>query len=266
MTFDKRKAFGQHFLIDNKVIGQIVTQTLDELKTAAPARLLEIGPGRGALTIPLLESLPSKTLTVAEIDREFAKWWREEEKILQVIEGDFVKNTEMALNDLGPCIIVSNLPYASGTSILVELAKHPNQVRAMVLMFQREVADRVAAPPMAAKRGSLSVFIQNLWTVDKICDVPPASFKPAPKVWSQVIRLKPKPTPEIVAVTDSNFSRWNDLLRLAFAQRRKTLWNNLKSSEIWARALKSSDLDPSLRAEALSFEQWRKLWEQSSLS
>lgn len=259
--FDKRKAFGQHFLTDIKVISNIVDQTLNLLTESEAKTLLEIGPGRGALTRTLLDQLPREiSYHVAEIDFELIALWKKESRISSVIEGDFSNNVASVIENLKKFVVVSNLPYSSGTRIVVNLCDYPKNIFGMILMFQKEVADRIMAKPSTKERGSISVFIQNEWECESLLLVQPSAFKPAPKVKSKVIVLKPRKNPQISLKNAAEKTAWEELLRLSFSHRRKTLINNLKQVPQWKQALEKSGLAPTLRAEALDFEQWRKLW------
>jgi 16S rRNA (adenine1518-N6/adenine1519-N6)-dimethyltransferase len=183
----KRRAFGQHFLKDERITRLIAETTRNECKKTNCQNVLEIGPGKGAITFPLLELLAGagvKTLTLCERDRALADKWRM--KLAQnqtsgiqlgIEEADFLELPESnwLTANLG---VASNLPYSAGTAILTRLAKHTDKIPFMVLMFQAEVAQRLRAEIGTKDWGSLSVWIRNRWTVEKLCTVPPGAFSP----------------------------------------------------------------------------------------
>ncbi len=259
MRFDKRKAFGQHFLVNIKVIEGIVVSALNAVNEHPDATLLEIGPGDGALTLELVKRLPAKTeFFVSEVDRDLIAHWSREPRIQRMIEGDFVKEAEATLAERESFVIVSNLPYSAGTAILSQLIEHPKKVRQMTLMFQKEVADRVAAKAGSTDRGSLSIDVQNRFHVERILIVPPTAFRPPPKVHSAVVVLKPRI--EFQINVSGREKEWTELLRLAFGQRRKTLKNALSMSQPWSDALLKSGVSLTSRAQELDFSEWRAIW------
>lgn len=280
-TFSKRRALGQHFLIDQALIGKIVDKALELAGQTQVAGLFEIGPGRGALTLPLLQKNRTSSLTlpliVCERDRELAAYWSAQgdtQKGVQVLAGDFLDLDEsLWLPPAGKKIgVVSNLPYSAGTAIFTRLARHPDKVPFMVLMFQAEVARRLRAEPGQKEWGSLSVWTQNIWDVTRLAHVPPRAFKPPPKVDSEVVILVPREQPRIQIPSKSpnlpNLQEpeelWERLLKVAFAHRRKMLRSGLPASGPWRNALVQASVDGTKRAEALSWEEWRKLFEALS--
>ena len=218
-----RKRFGQNFLIDRQVIGEIVN-------AVAPRRddlVVEIGPGLGALTEPLLQRLDC--LHVVEIDRDIVARLRQRhapEKLI-IHEGDalafdFGSLIETAGKKLH---VVGNLPYNISTPLLFHLAQFSGQVYDMHFMLQKEVVDRMVAEPGTADFGRLSIMLQYRFVMDRLLDVPPESFDPAPKVDSSVVRLIPRPPEDLAARDEAVFS---SLVTAAFGQRRKMLRNTLK--------------------------------------
>lgn len=259
MRFDKRKAFGQHFLVNAKVIEGIVASALNAVNKYPGATFLEIGPGDGALTLELIKRLPEKTeFFVSEVDRDLIAHWSRNTRIQKLIEGDFVKEADATLALRESFVIVSNLPYSAGTAILSRLIEYPQKVHHMTLMFQKEVADRIAAKAGSTDRGSLSIDVQNRFHVERILVVPPAAFRPPPKVYSAVVVLKPREEPQIDL--KGREKEWTELLRLAFGQRRKTLKNALSMSQPWSDALLKSGVSLTSRAQELDFSQWRSIW------
>lgn len=231
-----RKRFGQHFLHDPAVLQRIV-EAID------PARgdvVVEIGPGEGALTRPLLERLDH--LTVIEIDRDLSARLIEEFPAdrLTVICADALDHDFSAFS--AGTRIVGNLPYNISTPILFHLARYAGRVRDMHFMLQREVVERMVARHSTPAYGRLSVMLQTRFAMKKLFNVAPGAFRPPPKVESAVVRLVPLPG----VVIPENFA---DVVRRAFSARRKTLRNALGlSPEDFAEL----GLDPKLRPENLS--------------
>jgi 16S rRNA (adenine1518-N6/adenine1519-N6)-dimethyltransferase len=224
-----RKRFGQHFLHDPRVLARIV-------EAIAPARsdfVVEIGPGQGALTLPLLERLDH--LHVIEVDRDLAAALREI-PALAVHEGDALEFDFSAFP--AGMRIVGNLPYNISTPILFHLATQAQRVRDMHFMLQLEVVERMAAAPSTPAYGRLSVALQARFRIGKLFNVSRGAFNPLLKVESAVVRLVPLEAPLDVD---------EDLLRRAFSARRKTLRNALRGIDFAALGI-----DPGLRPENLS--------------
>lgn len=201
-AFGKRRALGQHFLRDKSIATLIAETAVKGARERGAVALLEIGPGKGAITDLLLDELKAKEpvlpMLLSERDREFAANWRVRvhmEKDLEVAEGDFLELPESTWLARTPLAVASNLPYSAGTAIVVRLAEHPDKIPIMVLMFQAEVAYRLRAEPGTKSWGSLSIWIQNHWEVKKLCAVPPGAFAPPPDVDSEVVVLTPRAKP-----------------------------------------------------------------------
>lgn len=249
-----KKSFGQNFLIDqnyvNKIIGALNPQ-MDET-------IVEIGAGRGALTEKLLES--GAHVIAIELDRDLIPILKEqfcEYNNFSLIESDALKidfakiGTELKL--------VANLPYNISTAILQKLIEQRDAFSEMILMFQREVVERIIAEPGNKERGFLSVLVEAYLEVEKLFDVPPNSFRPIPKVWSSVVRLKPKEN----SLKNENLFR--KIISAGFAQRRKTIANNLKKAPENLKIgnaealLQDCEIDPKRRAETLTLEEWKRI-------
>jgi len=233
-----RKRFGQHFLHDPAVLQRIV-------EAIAPARgdaVVEIGPGEGALTRPLLERL--ERLTVIEIDRDLAaKLSREHSPAaLAVIVADVLDYDFSALP--AGVRIVGNLPYNISTPILFHLARYADRVHDMHFMLQREVVERMVARHSTPDYGRLSVMLQTRFAMKKLFDVAPGAFRPPPKVESAVVRLVP-----LVQKPQCDDALLETIVRQAFSARRKTLRNALPLKPADYEAL---GIDPSLRPENLA--------------
>lgn len=278
MNMQRRRALGQHFLKDAQVISAIVESVAHELQNTAsrPCQtLLEIGPGKGALTRPLIEFLDSgglqdvRRMLLVERDRELAERWKVEtlsrkamraQQSLDVIEGDFMETPVEAWNAerLG---VVSNLPYSAGTAIVEKLSGFPDRIAFMVLMFQAEVARRLRAEPGSRAFGSLTLWIGNRWDCEKLLAVPPEAFRPPPKVDSEVLILRPRSAPRILGSTKDakSLKRWEQLIGNAFAQRRKML-----RSRIPAPVLERAGIDGTKRAETLQWNEWQRLYDAAA--
>lgn len=243
-----RKQFGQNFLVDLGVIERI-------LHVFAPQpgqTVVEIGPGQGALTEPLLERLPE--LTIIEIDRDLAAAFRLHPKAekLHLFEQDVLTMDWAKIP--APFRLIGNLPYNISSPLLLSLIPWAPQCQDALFMLQKEVADRITAQPGDRAYGRLTVMLQKAFTSHPILDVPPEAFSPPPKVQSAVIQMLPRP--DVPAIQDD--ALFDEVVFLAFNQRRKTLSNALKT-KITAEALESLGISPKLRAEAVSFESFRKL-------
>lgn len=212
-----RKRFGQHFLADHTVIDGIVRAIAPEPGQA----VVEIGPGLGAMTFPLLERC--KALTVIELDRDLAARLRKH-AALQVIEADVLNVDFAALAATAgqKLRVVGNLPYNISTPILFHLLGVCAQVQDQHFMLQKEVVDRMAAAPGSKDYGRLSVMLQWRYDIENVLDVPPEAFEPPPRVDSAVVRMQPLP-----ADTGVDGERLSALVAVAFSQRRKILRGTL---------------------------------------
>ena len=212
-----RKRFGQHFLADAGVIDAIVA-AIDPRPGQA---LVEIGPGLGAMTGPLLERC--ERLTVIELDRDLAARLRRNPR-LDVVESDVLKVDFAALADrLGqPLRVVGNLPYNISTPILFHLLAVASRVVDQTFMLQKEVVERMAARPGGKDYGRLSVMLQWRYDIESLLDVPPEAFEPPPRVDSAVVRMQPLPGTEGV-----DPALLGELVTVAFSQRRKLLRHTL---------------------------------------
>ena len=256
-----KKSLGQNFLVDQNNVDKIVAAL--ELKDTDT--IIEIGPGRGAITGLLVES--GATVIAVELDRELVPELRErfaENKNFSVVEADatqvdfeqlFEYRKTKAPDQLSKAKLVANLPYYISTPILQHLSTQRHLFESLVLMFQREVVDRIAAKPGDSDRGFLTVLVEAAFAVEKLFDVPPTAFRPIPKVTSSVARFVPKES----VIDDEKAFR--DLVSIAFAQKRKTILNNLKAVHPDAKErLERSGLDGQRRAESLTLEEWLVLF------
>jgi len=240
-----KKRFGQHFLHDRGIVQRI----LDAFDPQPDETLAEIGPGPGALTRPLLERC--KTLHVIELDRDLAARLRAEfpPEQLVVHEADALKFDFCSLVPSGGRLrVIGNLPYNISTPLLFHLLEQQHCIGDMLFMLQKEVVDRMAAAPGCKDYGRLSVMLQWQLRVEKLFDVRPGAFTPPPKVDSSVVRLVPHAVPPAQVRDADAFAH---VVRAAFAQRRKTLRNNLKGL-MTPETLESLGIDPQRRAETLT--------------
>ncbi|GGA67835.1 ribosomal RNA small subunit methyltransferase A [Neiella marina] len=244
-----RKRFGQNFLTDTHVIDGIVRAISPQSEDI----LVEIGPGLGALTEPVAEV--ADHLHVVELDRDLAKRLRHHPFIsnkLTVHEGDALKFDFRQLCSEGKKLkVFGNLPYNVSTPLIFHLLSFQDSIENMHFMLQKEVVVRMAAGPGSKAYGRLSVMTQYYCKAVPVLEVPPSAFKPAPKVDSAVIRLIPT-APQWPAEDVSVLER---VVGEAFNQRRKTLRNSLKR-QVTAATLESLGIDPSVRPEQVSIEQF----------
>ncbi|THF65870.1 16S rRNA (adenine(1518)-N(6)/adenine(1519)-N(6))-dimethyltransferase RsmA [Pseudothauera nasutitermitis] len=244
MEHRARKRFGQNFLSDPNIIRKIV----EAIRPQADDRVVEIGPGLGALTEPLLERLAH--LHVVEIDRDLIarlheRWPAER---VTVHEGDALKFDFGALADGGKALrVVGNLPYNISTPLLFHLAGFAGAVRDMTFMLQKEVVMRMVAEPGSDEYGRLSVMLQYRFRMGRLFDVPPGAFRPAPKVMSSIVRMVPLPPEALLADDEELLGR---IVAAAFGQRRKTLRNTLRDY-LGEADFAALGLDAGLRAERL---------------
>lgn len=240
-----RKRFGQNFLHDPGILRRIV-----ELISPRPGeRLVEIGPGEGALTLPLLRA--AGALTAIELDRDLIEPLKAKAQglgALSVISADALTVDFGALAGSAPIRLVGNLPYNISTPILFHCLEHAAAIADMHFMLQKEVVERMAAAPGSKIYGRLSVMLQLRCTVEPLLKVPPGAFRPAPKVDSAVVRLVPLPA---AAQPQVDMALLERIVRAAFGQRRKTLANAV-SGLATSADLAACGIDPRARAEQLA--------------
>ena len=212
-----RKRFGQHFLVDGGIIDSIVRAIAPRPGEA----LVEIGPGLGAMTQPLLERCGA--LTVIELDRDLAARWRQRQGVT-VVEADVLKVdfTALAAAFTTPLRVVGNLPYNISTPVLFHLLAVAPLVRDQHFMLQKEVVDRMAAAPGNKDFGRLTVMLQWRYAIEALFDVQPEAFDPPPRVVSAIVRMLPLAVPPLL-----DEARLSALVTLAFSQRRKLLRHTL---------------------------------------
>ena len=247
MKHQPRKRFGQHFLTDAFVLGAIV----DRIDPQPGDAMIEIGPGLGAMTMPLAQRCGR--LTVIELDRDLAARLRQKPE-LEVIEADVlnVDFAALAAQRAKLLRIVGNLPYNISTPILFHLLGFVDHVRDQHFMLQKEVVDRMAAAPGSKDYGRLTVMLQWRYAIESVLDVGPQSFDPPPRVDSAVVRMQP-----IAAPAGVEPKLLTDLVRVAFSQRRKMLRNTLGP---WLDERgQEADFDLSRRAEEVPVTEYLAL-------
>ena len=247
-----KKSLGQNFLRDQSVVEPIV----GALNLTKEDVVIEIGPGQGALTEVLVEKA-GRVLAI-EFDRDLMSPLRVQFHSFdnfELVNADALSfDFTQYYSDGKKLKLVANLPYNISTPILQRLIEQRHAFSSIVLMFQREVVDRITAKPGNKERGYLSVLVEDAFETENLFDVPPQAFQPVPKVWSGVVRLTPKSS----VVTDHTAFR--KVLSCSFAQKRKTILNNLKYVyEDAADILFAAEIEPLRRAETLTLNEWRKL-------
>jgi len=263
MQHQAKKRFGQNFLVDNNIIQQIV----DCIQPQTDDLMIEIGPGLGAMTRPLLSRLHH--LNVIELDRDiipklvksciFADPANKDKLIVNeadVLKFDFSAFYSQQNNPDKRLRVVGNLPYNISTPVLFHLLDHRHIIQDMHFMLQKEVVERIVAKPGNKLYGRLSVMLQTFCQTQFLFEVPPFAFEPAPKVDSAILRLQPYSQFE-----DSikDFSLYESLVRQAFSQRRKTIKNTLKYI-CSVENIEQANLSTSQRAEELSAQDFVNLY------
>ncbi len=244
-----RKRFGQNFLASESAL-----QRIADLAQAGPeSQIVEIGPGLGSLTRVLMER--GSRVRAMEIDRDLVAFLREELPALELFEGDAVKADWDALAPGEGWCLCANLPYNVATTLVTDLVTQAPRFSRLVLMFQREVAQRLVAQPRTSAYGSLSVHVQAWAQVKLAFHLPPSAFHPAPKVKSSVVVFHPLETPRLGGCEPAFFER---ALRAGFSQRRKTLLNSLSTSfdRDRVRAALEETGNTGRRAEELTVDEW----------
>jgi 16S rRNA (adenine1518-N6/adenine1519-N6)-dimethyltransferase len=269
-TRSRKPKMGQHFLTSESAAQRIV----EALGDISEATVLEIGPGRGAITDLLARK--ARRLIAVELDRVLSAQLRMKFNLrpnVEIIEGNILKieldtvfglkpgmlHTGLSFTP-EPARVVGNLPYYITSDILLRLLEYHRYFSTIVIMVQKEMADRVAASAGSRDYGLLSATVQLYGRVDQLFTLPPGAFAPAPKVHSSVIRITIKPRLESLRVPETEFINF---LKLCFGQKRKTLWNNLKTQydeNTLREAMSKSGVKPAIRAEALPLEKTAALF------
>lgn len=260
-----KKSLGQNFLVDENVAAGVVRA----LDPRADETVIEIGAGRGALTARLVPTVGR--LVAVEFDRELVPVLREHFGLhdnFVLVHGDALEVDYCAA--IKPAVrarVVANLPYNIATAILQRLIAQRACITEMILMLQREMVERITAPPGSGERGFFSVFVEAYCVAERLFDVSPTAFRPVPKVWSTVARLRVRD--QIAADIGDETLLWQTV-SAGFAQRRKTIHNNLRGAPTPLRArvearggaaaaLAAAGVEPQRRAETLNLEEWARL-------
>lgn len=259
-----KKRFGQHFLYNQGLIDRI----LDALEAESDDPILEIGPGPGTLTIPLNQR--GHAFKVVEVDRDMAEFLRNHpfDPAIDIVEDDILKQ-DLA-NVIAPGTkVISNLPYNVSVPITAYLLRGYHHIPVMVMMYQKEVAERIRAKHSTKAYGTISICVQCFYNIDLHFNVPPGAFKPPPKVMSQVIRLRALEQPRLAVALLPDLEK---LVSKLFSNRRKMVKTTLKKADNWSDAaslLRSFEIcgfDPQARPENLSpedYARWVTTWKES---
>jgi len=251
-----RKRFGQNFLQDESIIYSIVSF----INPSADMRVIEIGPGLGALTRPLLRNLDQ--LDLLEIDRDLVAYWKQQNLAgLTVIEGDalqfdFLEWAQHKSDRKGFCKVVGNLPYNISSPLLFHLVAAAKSIDEQVFMLQAEVVERMVAKAGSSDFSRLSVMLQARYEMELVLEVPPEAFEPKPKVNSAVVRMIPH---RDFNLSDAQWSSLEKVVAAAFSQRRKMLRTNLQA---FSERLKLTEHELKARAQDISVEryiEWSKV-------
>ena len=247
-----RKRFGQHFLHDQNIIQKL----LRAINPQPGDTLIEIGPGQGALTYPLLDRC--KKLTAIELDKDLIPILQQgavKHGELALINQDILKTDTDALGLPPPYRIVGNLPYNISTPLMFHLLEQSASIKDMHFMVQKEVAQRIIARTGDKHYGRLSIMMEYYCSSDYLFDVAPGCFSPPPKVDSAIIRLIPHAKPPVQV---DNLDVLADVVKAAFSQRRKTIGNSLKKL-LEREQIEAQGIDPRQRAENLSLDDFSRL-------
>ena len=254
MPIEAKKSMGQNFLIADHVIEKIIS----EVDRKTPKYLIEIGPGPGALTDILREKYSD--LTLIEFDQVLAEHWKKQG--LPVHEADALNWDWSQVQDPSETMLVSNLPFQISSSLVIDRSMDMKPLKTMILMFQKEVAQRIKAKESTEHFGMLSVISQIFWKIDLVCEAGPRDFKPAPQVASRVLVFQPRN--EFNLTDRPHFLKF---VKACFAQRRKLLrknldtgWLSIEQKPIWAKWISEYQYSENLRAEELRPEEFVSLY------
>lgn len=278
-----KRSLGQNFLISETVIQKILSRVQSELqKLDSSSYLIEVGPGLGSLTEELLTlNCPIKLI---ELDREFVQFWKQHQdqlkaqatelansraQIKEIFEADALQMDWSQVAEEHECVFVSNLPYQISSSLVIERSIAPFKIKAMVLMFQKEVAQRLTAKASTAEYGLLTAVAQSFWNIQNVSDASPRDFYPAPRVASRVLGFQIKnESPNIEYFKENRVrNEYLQFLKRCFSHRRKLMFNNLVKSKshektIWENVFLNLKLNPQLRAEENTPEKFIEIFKE----
>jgi len=255
-----KRSLGQNFLISENIIGRIIKA----VQRNAAQEIIEIGPGLGSLTDELITL--GQPLTLIELDQKFIQYWQrrlaglDRKNPCQIISGDALRIDWKNIFQTERALLVSNLPYQISSSLVIDLSMRPHRLSAMILMFQKEVAQRITAVERSKDYGLLTVIAQNFWQIDFLCECGPRDYFPAPNVAGRVLVFILRKDIENV-LEESQRLEFLKFVKAGFSHRRKHLYNNLrdhyfssrdKSEEILLKAFEHLQLSRNARAEELS--------------
>jgi 16S rRNA (adenine1518-N6/adenine1519-N6)-dimethyltransferase len=253
MSHTPRKRFGQNFLHDHTIIFNIISS----IQAQPEQHWVEIGPGQGALTVPLLDQ--GVKLDVVELDRDLVTLLKQkfnQHPRLQIHSADALRfDFSTLVTDTEKLRVIGNLPYNISTPLMFHLLDNAAIIEDMHFMLQKEVVERICAAPGSKKYGRLSVMMQYYCATEMLFEVPPESFDPIPQVTSAIVRLVPHLQPPVQV---DDVAKLNKVVTGAFSQRRKTLRNSLKKL-ISEQAIIDLGINPAARAETLSLDDFARL-------
>jgi len=244
-----KKKFGQNFLVDRYFISRIV----NEVNPKEGNNILEIGPGKGAITEPILKK--TNHISVVEIDPDMIKILKHKisTKNISILAEDVLGINDEFFEKFNK--IIGNLPYYIATEIILKLTKIYSSSSELYFMVQKEVAERITANPSNKSFGRLSVILQYYFDTELLFELPPEAFSPQPKITSAFIRLirKKRVSPKVI-----NKDNFEQIVKIAFSQKRKTIKNNFKNI-LFEKDFLNLEISPKIRSEALAIDQFIKL-------
>jgi len=244
-----KKKFGQNFLVDRYFISRIV----NEVNPKEGNNILEIGPGKGAITEPILKK--TNHISVVEIDPDMIKILKHKisTKNISILAEDVLGINDEFFEKFNK--IIGNLPYYIATEIILKLTKIYSSSSELYFMVQKEVAERITANPSSKSFGRLSVILQYYFDTELLFELPPEAFSPQPKITSAFIRLirKKRVSPKVI-----NKDNFEQIVKIAFSQKRKTIKNNFKNI-LFEKDFLNLEISPKIRSEALAIDQFIKL-------
>ena len=244
-----KKKFGQNFLVDRYFISRIV----NEINPKEGNNILEIGPGKGAITEPILKK--TNHISVVEIDPDMIKILKHKisTKNISILVEDVLGINDEFFKKFNK--IIGNLPYYIATEIILKLTKIYSSSSELYFMVQKEVAERITANPSSKSFGRLSVILQYYFDTELLFELPPEAFSPQPKITSAFIRLirKKRVSPKVI-----NKDNFEQIVKIAFSQKRKTIKNNFKNI-LFEKDFLNLEISPKIRSEALAIDQFIKL-------